>query len=59
MELTMELVEVESSLELWTLEGDQKTYISSPGRACGKWMFSPASFKVVLGTARSRSLPQK
>lgn len=31
MELTMELVEVESSLELWTLEGDQKRYIFFSG----------------------------
>lgn len=29
-ELTTELVEVESSLELWTLEGDQKRYIFFP-----------------------------
>lgn len=36
MELTMELVEVESSLELCTLERDQKRFISSLGTACGK-----------------------
>lgn len=36
MELTMELVEVEDSLELWTLERDQKRVISSLGTACGK-----------------------
>lgn len=41
----MELVEMESSLELWILEEDQKKYISSLGRACGK--FSPASFEVM------------
>lgn len=36
MELTMELVEVEDSLELWTLERDQKRFISSLDTACGK-----------------------
>lgn len=29
MELTMELVEVDSSLELWTLEGNQEVYFFS------------------------------
>lgn len=39
MELTVEWVGVEGSLELWTLEKDHTRYVTL-GRGCGKLVFS-------------------
>lgn len=58
MELTVEWVGVEGSLELWTLGRDHRRYVT-PGRGCVRPMFSPASFEAVQVTAGGKILPRK
>lgn len=56
MELTMERVGVEGSLELWILERDHMRYVTL-GRGHGRPVFSPASFEAVQVTAGGKILP--
>ena len=58
MELTVERVGLEGSLELWTLERDHTRYVTLD-RGCGRSAFSPASFEAMQVTAAGKSLPGK